>query len=96
MRVAAIVGLAVLAGGGHVALLAAPAAAPPTYFKDVKPILDGRCADCHMAGGIAPFSLQTYGQARRHRRQISSAVRGRVMPPWHADRGFRRYRWIRR
>ncbi len=93
MRVAAIVGLAVLAGVVATSLLAAPAAAPPTYFKDVKPILDGRCGNCHMAGGIAPFSLQTYGQARRQPAAIASAVRRRLMPPWHADRGFRRYLW---
>ena len=93
MRVVAIVGLALLAGVVAASLRAAPSAAPPTYFKDVKPVLEGRCGNCHMAGGIAPFSLQTYGQARRHRREISAAVRGRVMPPWHADRGFRRYLW---
>ena len=46
-----------------------------------------------MAGGLAPFSLQTYGQARRNRTAIAAAVRTRLMPPWHADRGYRRYLW---
>ena len=46
-----------------------------------------------MAGGIAPFSLQTYGQARRNRTAIAAAVGTRLMPPWHAERKFRRYLW---
>lgn len=81
------------------ALAAAPLAlagrggpsAAPTYYQNVKPILDGRCAGCHYAGGIAPFSLTTYRQARAHRREIADAVRRRIMPPWHAERGGRRY-----
>jgi len=32
----------------------------PTYFADVKPILEGRCAGCHRLGGIAPFALTSY------------------------------------
>ncbi|HYZ20135.1 MAG TPA: hypothetical protein VE615_11365 [Gaiellaceae bacterium] len=63
----------------------------PTYFQQVKPILDGRCVSCHTAGGIAPFSLRTYAQARRHRAAISAAVRTKLMPPWRADRSYRRY-----
>ena len=63
----------------------------PTYFQNVKPILDARCSGCHMAGGIAPFSLRGYPQARRHRAAMAAAVRSRVMPPWHADPGYRAY-----
>jgi Copper type II ascorbate-dependent monooxygenase, C-terminal domain/Copper type II ascorbate-dependent monooxygenase, N-terminal domain len=63
----------------------------PTYYQHVKPILDARCASCHMTGGIAPFSLRTYSQARRQREAMAAAVRSRVMPPWHADPGYRAY-----
>ena len=48
--------------------------AKPTYYRDVKPILDARCGGCHYSGGIAPFALQTYAQARRARALISHAV----------------------
>ena len=72
---------------------AAPAkAATPTWFADVKPIVDGRCANCHRLGGIAPFSLTSYASARAHRREMAYAVARRLMPPWHAQRGVRRYR----
>jgi hypothetical protein len=63
----------------------------PTYFQRVKPILDARCTSCHMAGGLAPFSLRTYAQARGRRAAIADVVRARTMPPWRADRGYRRY-----
>src|ERR1035438_3044482 len=38
--------------------------APPTFTKDVAPILYKNCASCHRKGEIAPMSLLTYEQAR--------------------------------
>ena len=64
----------------------------PTYYGDVKPILDGRCTGCHFSGGIAPFPLQTYTQARRQSSLIAAAVRARHMPPWFADNRVRGYK----
>jgi hypothetical protein len=72
-------------GFGH----AAPAR--PTYFQDVKPILDSRCSGCHYAGGIAPFALRGYKDAFRYRDAIAAAVKSRAMPPWHADSRVRGY-----
>jgi hypothetical protein len=76
-----------------VAIVGFGRAAPsrPTYFQDVKPILDARCTGCHQAGGIAPFKLTGYLDAYRHRLAIAHAVRTRAMPPWHADSRVRRY-----
>jgi hypothetical protein len=84
---------ALVAGLGSAGGTGGDRSAAPTYFQHVKPVLDGRCGNCHMAGGLAPFSLQTYGQARRNRSAIAAAVQTRLMPPWHADRGYRRYLW---
>ncbi len=66
------------------------APAKPTYFQDVKPILDSRCSGCHFAGGIAPFALRGYKDAYRRRDAIAAAVKSRAMPPWHADSRVRR------
>ena len=33
------------------------AAEGPTYYKDVRPILDQSCARCHADGGVAPVSF---------------------------------------
>ena len=95
-QVVLLIGLALVAGVLVAELGATDEAgsrAAPTYFQQVKPVLDARCGNCHMAGGLAPFSLQNYGQARRNRTAISAAVRTRLMPPWHADRGYRSYLW---
>ncbi|MFZ5438778.1 MAG: hypothetical protein ACOZQL_02155 [Myxococcota bacterium] len=59
----------------------------PTYHQDVKPILDARCANCHVAGGIAPFALETYAQAAAMAPAIADAVQSGRMPPWHAAKG---------
>jgi hypothetical protein len=72
---------------------AAPSAVKPTYYQDVKPILDSRCAGCHFSGGIAPFALQTFAQARRNRHAIAHAVGMRHMPPWFADSRVRAYKY---
>lgn len=62
-----------------------PAASPPTYTKDVAPILFKHCVSCHRPGEIAPMSLLTYENARPYARAIANAIGNRTMPPWHAD-----------
>jgi hypothetical protein len=63
-----------------------------TFNKQVVRILQSNCQKCHRDGGIAPFSLTTYADAFEKRAQISIAVSGRVMPPWHAAPGCADYR----
>jgi len=55
---------------------------PPTWTKDVAPILLAKCAGCHTAGGIAPFALTSARDARVHARQIDAVVARGQMPPW--------------
>ncbi len=57
----------------------------PTFTKDVAPILQNRCQNCHRPGEAAPFSLLTYEQARPWAKAIKAAVLQRKMPPWFAD-----------
>ncbi|HLG15966.1 MAG TPA: cytochrome c [Blastocatellia bacterium] len=56
-----------------------------TFNKDVAPILNKNCVQCHRPGEIAPMSLMSYKDARPWARSIREKVVGRVMPPWHAD-----------
>ena len=35
-----------------------------TFYKDVLPILEKRCQDCHRPGEVAPMPLFTYQDAR--------------------------------
>jgi hypothetical protein len=59
--------------------------APPTFSKDVLPILQKNCQSCHRPGQIAPMSLLTYEQTRPWARSIKARVVAREMPPWFAD-----------
>src|SRR5207302_11275333 len=45
------------------------------------------CTQCHVDGGIAPFSLKTPDDFMDFTPMISLAVQSRVMPPWHAADG---------
>jgi len=71
---------------------AASAAGPVTFTKDVLPILQENCQDCHrpsganMAGMIAPMSLMTYQEVRPWAKSIVRAIAENAMPPWHASK----------
>jgi hypothetical protein len=63
-------------------------AAPPkevTFHKDVEPLLQARCQNCHRPGEAAPMSLLSYQDARPWAKAIKAAVLTRKMPPWFAD-----------
>src|SRR6476659_4866228 len=60
-------------------------ASPVTFHKDVLPILQKNCQNCHRPGQIAPMSLLSYAEARPWARSIKAKVAAREMPPWHAD-----------
>jgi len=77
------------------ALFAADAAAtngstaavkPATFTKDIAPILQERCQECHQKGSMAPMSLVTYEETRPWAKAIKQRVITRQMPPWHIDR----------
>src|ERR1700733_15002384 len=58
---------------------------PVTFTKDVAPILQEKCQDCHRAGSMAPMSLLTYEESRPLAKAIRERVITRQMPPWHID-----------
>lgn len=55
-----------------------------SFHRDVEPLLQRRCQSCHVAGGIAPFPLLTYEDARSHASRIVTETTARRMPPWSA------------
>lgn len=56
-----------------------------TFAEDVAPILYRRCAVCHHANGVAPFSLLTPEEAAGKAEMIKEVVIEHRMPPWHAS-----------
>ena len=60
-------------------------AAPPTFNKEVAPILFANCVACHRPGEVAPMSLLTYQDARPWAKGIKAKVLAHEMPPWFAD-----------
>jgi peroxiredoxin len=62
-------------------------AGPVTYYRDVLPILQNRCQECHRPGEVGPFSLLTYRQAVNWAADIKEYTRLRQMPPWKITAG---------
>src|SRR5947207_8503283 len=77
---------------GAVLAFAAPSLAgdtpakPVTFSRDVAPILQAKCQECHQPNSIAPMALITYQDVRPWARSIRERVAARQMPPWHIDR----------
>ncbi|HJQ23614.1 MAG TPA: cytochrome c [Blastocatellia bacterium] len=61
------------------------------FTKDVAPILQKHCEECHRQGGVAPMSLVSYEETRPWARAIKERVSRREMPPFHANGALGRY-----
>src|SRR5271165_6545120 len=59
-----------------------------TFTKDIAPVLQRSCQNCHRAGQIGPMSLLTYQDVRPWARAIKAQVAKREMPPWYIDRAI--------
>ncbi|MEI9895807.1 MAG: redoxin family protein [Chthoniobacter sp.] len=55
-----------------------------TYHHDISRILQANCVGCHHHDGIAPFSLETYGDVVEHAGMMKKQVTRGAMPPWFA------------
>ena len=68
------------------------AASAPTYAKDIAPLLQRSCENCHRVDGVAPMPLSTYEQVRPWARAIkqrtSIGPKAGVMPPWYVEKNI--------
>ena len=62
------------------------AAKSVTFTRDVAPILQARCQECHRKGSMAPMSLVTYEETHPWAKSMRQRVITRQMPPWHIDK----------
>jgi peroxiredoxin len=62
-----------------------------TYARDVAPILQKHCQECHRPGQIGPMPLLSYRSASSWSETIKEVVQEERMPPWHADPRFSKF-----
>ena len=53
------------------------------FHKDVAPLVQKHCQECHRQGGVGPFELLTYDDVSGNAEKIREVVSDRRMPPWH-------------
>jgi hypothetical protein len=70
---------------GAVFLAMVSVARAATFYRDVLPVLQNYCQECHRPGEMAPMPLRTYEETRPWAKAIREQVRSRKMPPWPAD-----------
>ena len=67
-------------------------AARVTFTKDIAPILQRSCQNCHRPNSLAPMSLLTYEQVRPYaaaiKRRTSIRSKQGTMPPWYIEKGI--------
>jgi hypothetical protein len=53
-----------------------------TFWGDVAPILNDKCVKCHQTGGIGPFRLDNYEDAKKNAPAMVVQTQERKMPPF--------------
>jgi hypothetical protein len=64
----------------------------PTWYADVKPLMETHCVGCHQEGSVGTFSLDTLDSVSLISEYVADAVQTRRMPPWKAVDGCTDYR----
>lgn len=89
-----LAGVALALGLMQGAVRADDDAATPTFYKDIAPLFQQACQNCHrpsgvdMGGMVAPMSLMSYEEVRPWAKSIVKSVNSGYMPPWHAAPEF--------
>ena len=65
--------------------------AVPTWHRDVRSIVAENCTECHTAGAIGPFALESYRDVFARQGLVREQVESRKMPPWPPGPGCTEY-----
>lgn len=76
-------------------LLSADPTSLVTFTRDVAPLLNRHCVECHREGEIGPFSLVDYDEVFGWGEMILEVVEQKRMPPWHANPKFGKFKGAR-
>ncbi|MCA9036176.1 MAG: redoxin family protein [Planctomycetaceae bacterium] len=61
------------------------------YHRDIAPLLDRKCNQCHREGTAAPFTLQSLTDVSANAAMIARVVEDERMPPWFASEHHGRF-----
>lgn len=89
-RILTSLGSALLLAGLATPALAQEQAGEVTFHRDIEPILQRSCQNCHRPGGVAPMPLVSYEEVApfagliEYKTQIRD--RAGAMPPWYVEK----------
>jgi hypothetical protein len=87
-----LLAVSVLTSVGTIAQTPAAAARELTFTKDIAPILQRSCQECHHADGVAPMALVTYEEVRPWAKSMKArtALRSQrgAMPPFFVEKNI--------
>ena len=56
-----------------------------TWSRDIAPIVQAHCQDCHRPGAVGPMSLLSYREVADRAEMVAEVVAQERMPPWYAS-----------
>lgn len=62
-----------------------------SYGREIAPILERKCVQCHSEGNIGPFALSSHADVLQWSAMIEEVILERRMPPWDADPHFGKF-----
>ena len=62
-----------------------------SFGDEILPVIIKKCANCHYENGYAPFALTNFEEVQKHIKEMAIVIKNGSMPPWKADRSFRKF-----
>lgn len=56
-----------------------------SYTRDVAPLLERKCVECHSPGNIGQWSMSSHARVKAKSAMMQEVLLARRMPPWDAD-----------
>ena len=60
-----------------------------TYYKDIEPIFQAKCQECHRPGAAGPIELMTFEDVQNNAEAIYQLVHDKQMPPFPGNSPFK-------
>jgi peroxiredoxin len=64
---------------------------PVSYAKQIAPLLESKCVNCHSTGNIGSWGMSNYKKVKGMSDMIQEVVLAKRMPPWHPDPHFGKF-----